>query len=81
MKETQQTDQDLFFAPIRKQMHPLYFNKGNGTFEKSTLVVDVNDTVKLFDIDNDGDQDVFVTNRITGEHGLWFNQLTENKKE
>ncbi len=27
------------------------------------------------DFDNDGDMDVFITNRLTGKHGLWFNQL------
>jgi hypothetical protein len=31
----------------------------------------------LRDFDNDGDIDVFITNRESGQHGLWFNQLAE----
>lgn len=31
------------------------------------------------DLDNDGDMDVFITRNGMGNHGIWFNQLMENK--
>ncbi|MFC1492714.1 FG-GAP repeat domain-containing protein [candidate division KSB1 bacterium] len=45
---------------------------GEGTGERSICLTE--------DIDNDGDMDIFITNRLTGKHELWFNQLiTDNR--
>jgi len=32
------------------------------------------------DIDNDGDQDIFITDYLQGRMAVWFNQLSEKRK-
>lgn len=60
------------------------FNDGKGRFVDSgiRLATEKGNTwanCVLKDLDNDGDIDVFIANRVSGNHGLWFNQVMENK--
>jgi len=62
----------------------VWLNNGKGEFADSGIRLGEGEgnmwtNCVLKDIDNDGDLDVFISNRMSGEHGLWFNQLIENK--
>ncbi|MFC1725933.1 FG-GAP repeat domain-containing protein [candidate division KSB1 bacterium] len=60
----------------------IWMNNGNGTFVETGIRLGEGggwQNCLINDIDNDGDMDVFITNRITGNHGVWFNQLTTDK--
>lgn len=69
----------------RRDPAQVWVNDGKGTFIDSGVRLgdgEDNDwsNCVLMDFDRDGDVDVFVTSRSLGNHGLWFNQLAENRK-
>ncbi len=53
-------DLDLFFAPIRRQIQPVFMNQGRLRFENNPLLVDNSESVQLVDIENDGDLDAYL---------------------
>jgi len=51
-------------------------------FERSTQLFPGTDRTfqTVFgDLDGDGEQDIFLTDRLAGQHGLWLNQLMETE--
>jgi hypothetical protein len=68
----------------RQNPAQVWVNDGKGTFTDSGVRLgDGEDNTwtncVLMDFDRDGDVDVFITNRSSGKHGLWFNQLVERR--
>jgi hypothetical protein len=80
-------DLDLFVVNVLGQKNCLYQNKGDGTFTKITTGDIVNDTGWSYgcswaDYDNDGDQDVIVTNGgfyTTLKNFVYKNNGNQNK--
>ena len=60
----------------------IMLNDGSGTMIDSGLRLGEGKGFVNFliqDFDNDGDRDVFLVNRRTGNHGLWFNQSVSGR--
>ena len=61
----------------------IWLNNGRGQFIDSGILLgegkNWNNCI-LADFDNDGDTDIFMTNLMTGNHGLWFNQLVSDSE-
>jgi len=63
----------------------VWVNDGKGTFSDSGVrlgdgIGNTWTNAVLADFDRDGDVDVFITNRSSGRHGLWFNLLAETRQ-
>ena len=62
----------------------VWLNNGRGTLVDSQVRLGESlgwSNCAIADFDNDRDEDVFLVDRRAGRHGLWFNQLTENKRK
>lgn len=73
---------DIVFTD-REKPSTIWLNDGKGTFSFSGITLGEGglwNNCIIKDIDNDGDQDIFITKVFKGSSGLWFNQLMENKK-
>ena len=75
---------DIFLTAFARQYNPLFRNRGNLTFEDVTVktglpaqVLSVGFGAKLFDFNNDGQLDIFVTNgHVTDNVELYDPQLS-----
>jgi hypothetical protein len=72
---------DLVFTDWDKPCQA-WLNDGAGKFEDSGIRFTVDGGISgcvIADVDNDGDNDVFIASYSGGNNALWFNQLIENK--
>jgi len=80
---------DLFVTNFSEELNTLYSNRGDGIFEDVTLKAGLGSGflplgfgTKLFDVDNDGDLDIYVTNgHVIDNVNLYRPNLTYAQKD
>jgi hypothetical protein len=80
---------DIFVTNFSEELNPLYMNRGDGIFEDVTQKVGLGSGylplgfgTKMFDIDNDGDLDIHVTNgHVIDNIKLYQPNLTYAQKD
>jgi len=68
----------------REKPAEIWMNTGKGKFINSTIKLGEGglwNNCIIKDIDNDGDNDIFITKVYGGIHGLWLNQLSKKKRK